>query len=450
MPQYVYRAITDKGLVVKNKVEDSSRQSLIRKLKHNGLMPIQVVQVGYMGKNQRKKVKKNVNNMQDIMKSAISTNILDNNARNKITLKEKINLKLAATEKITSRDLVIFTQNFYLLKKANFNNIHALNTIIESTENLSLRGILEDILAGVEGGEYMYTTMEYYSNVFPYIYINMIKVGELSGSLTNSLKQAVKYLDDTSDITKKVKKIVIPNVLEFIGLIIMLVAGTLIGVPAIQGVYDSVGSKDSLPAITLWFSDVVNGFINIWYIPTAILIAIVAGIIFYINTPKGKYNFHYFKYRMPIFGKLIYSLDFSRFIKAMMLNLDNGMRIQDSLEVSKNVVGNYVFLSMVETAINNILIGQSWIEPFEKSGLSSQMIIEMLKIGMQTDLSEMMSKLVEYMEMDIDNILEKIMKIMPQLMYSVVGIVLVFFVLVILVPMIEVYMGNFLFSAVGM
>lgn len=49
----------------------------------------------------------------------------------------------------------------------------------------------------------MYTTMEYYSNIFPYIYTNMIKVGELSGSLTNSLKQAVEYLDDTEALNKK-------------------------------------------------------------------------------------------------------------------------------------------------------------------------------------------------------------------------------------------------------
>ena len=183
MPEYVYKAVTDKGLVVKNRVEDSSKQSLIKKLKHNGLMPIQVVQVGYRGQKVKKK-KRNIHDMEDIMNMANTTNILNNNARRNISVVERINLKLAATEKITSRDLVIFTQNFYLLKKANFNNIHALSTIIESTENLSLRGILEDILAGVEGGDYMYTTMEYYSNVFPYIYINMIKVGELSGSLT--------------------------------------------------------------------------------------------------------------------------------------------------------------------------------------------------------------------------------------------------------------------------
>lgn len=179
MPEYVYKAVTDKGLIVKNKVEDSSKQSLIRRLKHNGLMPIQVVQVGYNSKK-NKKTKRNINNMEDIMKTANSTNILNNDARKNLSFVEKLNLQLAATEKITNRDLVIFTQNFYLLKKANFNNIHALNTIIQSTENLSLRGILEDILAGVEGGDYMYTTMEYYSNVFPEIYINMIKVGELS------------------------------------------------------------------------------------------------------------------------------------------------------------------------------------------------------------------------------------------------------------------------------
>lgn len=277
----------------------------------------------------------------------------------------------------------------------------------------------------------------------------MIKVGELSGSLTTSLKQAVKYLDDTNDITKKVKKIVIPNVAMLIGIIVMLIVGTLVGVPAIQNVYTSVGSTDTLPAITLWFSGVIDLVIDYWFIPTALIVAAVTSIIFYINTPKGKYNFHYFKYTMPVFGKLIYSLDFSRFIKAILLNLNNGIRIQDALEVSKNVVNNYVFLSMVETAINNILIGQSWIEPFEKSGLSSSMITEMLKIGMKTDLSEMMEKLVEYMDMDIDNTLDKIMRILPEIMYSIVGVVLIFFVLVVLVPMIEVYMGGFLFSAAG-
>ena len=445
MPTYMYKAVNKSGLVVRNRVESASRQGLIKMLKNNHLMPIEIQQVSYISKRTPKKPKKNVTNIQEIMKNVNTTQI---GVKSKTqTVKEKINLYFAKTEKITQRDLVVFTQNFYLLKKANFNNIHALNTIIESTENITFRGILEDILAGLEAGENMYTTMEYYSNVFPYIYINMIKVGELSGSLTNSLEQAVKYLDDTEALNKKLRGILIPNIIQFVLLLVMLVVGTLFAIPAIQGIFDELGTDETLPAITLWFADFVDMAIQYWYIPTLIIIGIVAIILFYINTPKGKYNFHYFKYKMPIFGELIFALDFSRFLKAMLLNLQNGMRIQDAIDVSKNVIKNYVLLSIIETSLNNILIGGSWVEPFEKSGLAKPMITEMLKIGMQTDITEMMEKLVEYMEIDIDNIMNKIMKALPQVVYAIVGAVLIFFVLVVLVPCIQVYMGNFLFSA---
>ena len=448
MPTYMYKAMTKQGVIVRNKVEAASKQNLIKSLKNNNLLPISIEQMAYRSLGAQKKQKKNVTDIQEIMKN-VNTTQLAGNKQKTLSAKEKINLYFARTEKITQRDIVVFTQNFYLLKKANFNNIHALNTIIESTENLSFRGILEDILAGVEAGENMYTTMEYYSNVFPYIYINMIKVGELSGSLTNSLEQAVKYLDDTENINRKLRSILIPNIVQFVLLLVMLFVGTLFAIPAIQNVFDEVGTEETLPAVTLWFADFVDKLLIYWYIPTLIVVGIVAIIVFYVHTPKGKYNYHYFKYKMPIFGELIFALDFSRLMKAMLLNLKNGMRIQESIEVSKNVVKNYVMLSIIETSINNILIGQSWIEPFEKSGLANPMITEMLKIGMQTDLPEMMEKLVEYMEIDIDNIMTKIMKALPQVVYAIVGVVLIFFVLVVLVPCVQVYMGNFLFSAYG-
>ena len=447
MPTYIYKAMTKSGLIVRNRIESSSRQNLLKTLKGNGLVPIDVQQIRYVGK-QQKKAKKNITNIEEIMKNVNTTNIGKSKPK-QLSTKEKINLYFAKTEKITTRDIMIFTQNFYLLKKANFNNIHALDTIIQSTENVSFRGILEDILAGVEAGENMYTTMEYYSNVFPYIYVNMIKVGELSGALTNSLEQAVKYLDESDALNRKLKSILIPNIVQFVLLLVMLFVGTLVAIPTIQGIFDELGTEEELPAVTLWFADVVDMMIAYWYLPVIFIVIIAVAIFFYINTPKGKYNFHYFKYKMPIFGELIFALDFSRFLRAMLLNLKNGMRIQDSIEVSKNVIKNYVMLSMIETSINNMLTGSSWIEPFEESGLAKPMITEMLKIGMQTDLAEMMEKLVEYMQIDIDNIMEKIMKVLPQVVYAIVGVVLIFFVIVVLVPCIQVYMGNFLFSAYG-
>ena len=449
MPEYVYKAVTSKGQVVRNRVEESNRNNLIRKLKSNDLLPISVVQVSYSSRK-NKPNRRNMLDIDDILKQAESANIMQGRNISKPTVRERINIALSRDEKITTRDVIIFTQNFYLLKKANFNNIHALNTIIDSTENLSLRGVLQDILAGVEAGEYIYTTMEYYSNIFPFIYTNMIKVGEMSGSLTKSLEQAVKYLEDSDTTGSKIRKIVIPNVLQLLAIIGILIFGVAYIIPLIQEAFEEAGTVQKLPDITLWFVDFCNNLFKVWYVPVIAIIAIVGIVFAYIKTPKGRYNFDYFKYKMPIFGKLIYAIDFSRFMRAMLLNLENGMRIQDSLEVAKSVVKNYVLLSIIETSLNNILIGVSWIAPFEASGLSSPMQTEMLKIGMQTDLVEMMRKLIEYMDMDINNLIKKLMSVLPQIVYSIVGIFLIFLVVVIIVPCVQLYMGTWIFESVDL
>ena len=448
MPEYVYRAVDKNGVIVKNKVQDKSKQNLIKKLKINGLMPINVTQVSF-GKFRRGGQKRNISNIDEMMQLANSANIAPKKETRKFSTIEKLNMSLTKTQKVTSRDLMIFTQNLYLLKKAGFNNVHALGTIIQSTENYTLRGILEDILAGVESGDYMYTTMEYYSDIFPYIYINLVKVGELSGSLDESLRQAIDYLDSSNDLNKKLKKILIPNIAQFVILLAILFFGSMYVVPIIQDIFAQVGTTETLPWYTLAFSNFLNGVQKNWFIPTAIIAIIIVAIALYIRTPRGKYRWNYFKYKAPIFGPLVFAIDFSRLTKAMMLNLKNGMRIQEALDVSKNVVKNLVMLSIIETAINNIIVGDSWVEPFEKSGLAEPMITEMLKIGMQTDLPAMMEKLVEYMDMDINQIIDRIVKILPQLLYSIIGVVIILITVVVLVPCIQVYMGTFLFSAAG-
>ena len=234
MPVFAYKAVTESGLVVKNKIEETNKHAVVQRLKRNNLMPISIVPVRglILNSKKQKKERKNVTDISQIMKNVNTANIMNQDTK-KFTLKEKIMISLNANQKVTTRDLLIFTENFYLLKKANFNNIHALNTIIQSTENWTFKGILEDILSGLEAGENMYTTMEYYSNVFPYIYINMVKVGELSGSLEQSLSQAVKYLEDSDDLNRRVRKMIIPNAALVILLLILLVVGTKFGIPVV-------------------------------------------------------------------------------------------------------------------------------------------------------------------------------------------------------------------------
>lgn len=443
----MYKAMTKNGQIVKNSITDINKENCIKRLKENDLMPISLTQTFKMMDRTEKKPR-NFRKVNDELRK-IRSQRTQNGKKNlhRLTLREKIKDKIDSKKKITSKDIRVFTQSFYLLKKAKFNNVHALSTVLESTENPKLKLIVEDILYGVEAGEYMHTTMEYYADIFPYIYINMIKVGELSGSLELALSQAIKYLDESEALNTKLKRILIPNIALLIGTVLLLFVCIIVGLPVVQNIFESVGTKDRLPWITIWFAGVVDTLIAFWYVPVLIVAGITIGTIMYVRTPQGRYRFDKFKYTMPVFGKLIYLVDFSRLLKNMLLNIQNGIRIQDALEVSKNVVNNTVMLSIVNDSINNIYVGKSWIAPFENERFSNSMTVEMLKIGMQTDLTEMMEKLVEYMDIDIDNTLNRIMKILPEIAGGLVGVVLIFFVLVVLVPVVQIYMGGFLFSA---
>lgn len=455
MPKFEYKAVTPQKQIVKNVIVESNKNACIKKLKRSGLIPIsvrQVVDMNMTKSNKNVAQRKNLKSEEQIRQEEAIQSIASKKKTQETNIIKKLNsIQISATKQVTPRDVRIFTQDFYLLKKANFNNIEALTTVIQSTENETLKNILKDILAGIEAGEFMYTTMEYYDTVFPYIYINMIKVGELSGTLEESLEQAVEYLENKDTLSRRIKKIVVPNVLMFGGLILLTVLAVLFGVPMVEDMFADMGNGtgSALPPLTLWFADVCNAILAKWYIVLGVIGVCFGAFYYWIKTPIGRYKWDMFKYKMPIFGKLIYSLDFSRLMQGVYLNLKSGMRIQESLEVSKNVISNIVMISTVEAAINNIYAGESWIAPFENTNLSSPMMTEMLKIGMQTDLTEMLEKLIEYIGIDIENTLEKIIKVLPEVTYLFVGAVLIFFTLAVLVPVIQIYMGGWLFDAYG-
>ena len=453
MPAFQYKALDPRtGQKITNTVNGITKKELYDKLKKNGLVPIEIQQALEISAGAKTPVKRHRSSeeiLKDLSPEQVKLIYKSNKNEKKTKSMTGKSKKISQNRghKVKTRDIISFTQQFLLLKKADFNNIHALETVITSTENPTFRSILEDILDGVEAGENMYKTMEYYGNIFPVIYVNMIKVGEESGALVNALEQAMDYLENADALTKRVKKIIMPNVFQFVGIMLLLIFGTIFIIPTIQNVFDQMGSSAQLPVLTQWFSNFLKSASHWWFYPIIIIVAAIVIVMAYIRTPKGRYQWHLFKYKAPIFGSLIYQVDFSRIMKAVSLNIKNGMRIQQALEVSKNVAKNNVMLSMIETAINNCMIGKSWIEPFEESGFGNPMAIEMLKVGMQTDLPTMMDKLLEFIEQDIDVILQRIMKVRPEVSYILVGAVLIFFVVVVLVPCIQVYMGSFMFES---
>lgn len=445
MPSYKYRVIFEDGKVGHGKIMALNKSHAMESLKKDRIQPISIKKLPEK-RQKYKRLDYNKIEKENLIKR-VNSNL--NNSKKKvdlkkITLEELKQMQLHPFTRITSKDIIVLVNNLYILKKAKFNNIQALRIIYEQMENPKLKDIVEDIIIGVESGEKMNVVMQNYPNVFPAMFVNFIKVGEDSGNLDTALLYARDYMESSNNLKKQVRSTVIPKVLQFFAIIILMFGLVIVGVPIIQDVYDMFDSTSKIPKATMVTLDIANWFMKYWYIPTSI-VAILVGIFFFIiNTPKGRYNWDKFKLTCPVVGTLINNITVHKFFQAMLLNLKNGMRIQESLEVSRNVTSNYYFLSAIELAKVNVIAGTSWITPFEEKKLFKPMVSQMVGVGMQTELATMMEKVNDYIQSEVDESLERFKKVLPEVTYSFVGIALIAFTVVILVPLVIVYMGGFI------
>lgn len=452
MPSFRYRGITKLGRRVHGVVEGKNKRQVIVDLKKSKIWPIEVVlkKEANSTKNNKKVDYERLNQISnDVRKSKEKRATNEFDLENE-TFWKRLSKSLSSDVSfgIKPKDILTFTNSLYILKKAKFNNITAFEALYNSTENKKLKDSIDDILIGIQEGSSIHAVMERYPKIFPPLYVNFVKVGEESGSLDNALEHARDYMESNMKLTKQIKSILIPKVVMFVFLMVALIAALLFGTPLIQNVYDMFGVDKELPKATQIAVEVAEWIVEYWYFVLAVILGIVALIWMYIKTDKGKYRWDKFKLKAPIIGELLLNITTNKFLKAMLLNLRNGMRIQESLETSKSVTENYYFLSLVEDAKNSLLAGDSWLEPFRAEKALSTMVIEMLEIGMKTDLVEMMDKVEIYLQEEIDETIVKTVKRLPEVSYVLIGIVLVLFVLTIMVPLIDVYMGGFLFETI--
>lgn len=447
MPEYKYRGMLRNGKILRGVMTARNRHDVIIKLKKTRVQPIKVKPLKQQLVSESKKKidqKKLAQIQQDVEKQKSASRE-----------RRKNNSKYGWLSFLTSdisfggvkpKDVLTFTNSLYVLKKAKFNNVAAFESLFNSTENKKLQDIVEDILIGVESGASIHEMMARYPKVFPPLYVNFVRVGEESGSLDTALLHARDYMESNMKLKKQIRGILLPKILMFVFILVAMIIALLYGTPLIQDVYDMFGVDKELPAATQVAIKISQALVSNWYIVLALILGIFVAFRMYLRSSIGRYQWDKFKIKAPVFGTLNLNITTNKFFQAMLLNLRNGMRIQESLDTSKSVTSNYYFLSLVETAKNNLQAGGSWIEPFEADKAFPPMAIEMLKIGMESDLVEMMDKVSEYIEQEIEESIQKTIKVLPEITYVFVGIVLVFAVITIMVPLIDVYMGGFLFE----
>ena len=441
MPNYKYRVIFEDGRIGRGKIIAANRASAIDKLKTDNNQPIMLKKMNdyakYNTKVDYRKIKKNP----AAARSKKKKKKID---ITKMTLKELKEMDVHPFTTIKPKDIIAFVNDIYILKQSKFTNVQALQAVYDGTENPVFKDVIEDLLIGVESGERLYNMMEVYPKVFPPMFVNFVKVGEESGNLDTALLYARDYVEENRVLKKKIVGAIVPRVLQFALIIIAMFIALIIGVPIVQEVYDMFDSDQQIPKATQIGLSVAQWSVEHWYRFVIIMAVVYAIFYIYTHTGRGRYNWDKFLMTCPVLGDLVTNIIISKFFTAMLLNLKNGMRIQESLDVSKSVSSNYYFLSALETGKANILSGGSWIEPFSENKIFKPMVREMLTIGMKTDLTEMMEKVNEYIRSEINEALERFVKVLPEVTYAIVGVALIAFVITVMIPLINVYMGSFI------
>lgn len=448
MAEFRYRGFIRNGRIIRGKIVGKNKYDVMNKLKEANIQPI-AIRIFKVSKAKIKAPKSAVD-FKKLTKIVEMSRLSKEKNGSKTGGKSAFNVTgdITIFSGVKPKDVLTFTNTLYILKKAKFNNSAAFESIYNSTENKKLKDVVDDILVGVEAGHKIYEMMAAYPKIFPPLYVNFVKVGEESGSLDTALLYARDYMESSVKLRKQLRGILLPKVIQFLLMSAAMMVALLIGTPMIENVYKMFGTNKQLPVMTQIAVKVAKWIIANWYIAIAIIAALALGFMVYVSTSRGRYWWDRFKIKFPIFGKLNLNIITNKFFQAMLLNMKNGLRIQDSLEISKNVTSNYYFLSLIETGKNNLLSGGDWVEPFAIERAFSPMMVEMIETGMKTDLVEMMSKIEEYIKQEIDESISKTIKALPDITYAMIGVLLIIMVLTIVVPLMDVYMGGFLFDAV--
>lgn len=430
MAKFVCKVMTPQGQTAVFTMKEKDKISCIRRLKDNQMTPIEVTKKFDPFSFAKTKTK--------------STAVI-HSRKNKNSIKHHLNKDIKIQNKVSLDELKKFTQEFCMLKESKFSDKDALTTIVSSLENERLKSVLEALIKNVDNEMFMYKAMQDYPSVFPSVYVNLIKTGEVTGNLEEALKNAITYIDGEMLILDKIQKDIIPNMVMFVVILGMLFMSMIIGVPVLQNIFAASGNMIKLPFLTVAISKIATAILEVWYIFAIIFIA--AGVVLwrFLKTDKGRLKFDYLKYKNYIFGDITYSLDFSRFLRCLQINLRSKLRLEDALEISKNVIKNNYLLGIIEKAISNVYIGKSWVDAFEEDKLLNPIIIEILKKGNKTNMIEVISKAIEYMNFDIEIQDSKLLKVLPAISYAIVGVTILLFTVTIIIPCIQIYLGGFLF-----
>jgi type IV pilus assembly protein PilC len=339
---------------------------------------------------------------------------------------------------IRIKEFLFFNQELAALIKAGLPIITSLDILIERRKNKVFRKALTDIRNRVKSGAALSEAFEAQGDLFPKIYSSALASGERSGEIASVLKRYISYTKLILALKKKVVSAMIyPAVILSlsIGLIFLLVYYIL---PKFNEFYASF--QADLPLITKMLINFAL-FSKKWAL---LLAAVIIGGAIAVNvwkrTSYGRLMLDMFKLKLPLVGKIIHQYAISRFARTLSTLVAGGIPLVTSLEISGSAVGNMLFMREIFGVAKKVKEGESMWESLEKTGLMSDMAIEMIKVGESTgSLEEMLANVSDFIDEEIDQRINTLLSLLEPLLLIFMAFVVGGMLLAIYLPLLKVY-----------
>ncbi|RDW16342.1 type II secretion system F family protein [Oceanobacillus arenosus] len=340
---------------------------------------------------------------------------------------------------VKSEDFVIYCRQFATLIRAGISIVQATNILAAQTESKGLKKALFQVEVEIKEGHSFSESVGKFPKVFPALFVNMVRAGEMTGNIDDTLDRLASYYEKQNSLKKKIESTMAYPVILSVVVVAVVIFLMLTIVPQFTAMFEDMGSE--LPAITQLVVNMSNFIKYSWWLG---LLVVVVGIsiflFFYRNNKIFHYSVHIALFKMPVFGKLLQKSAIARMTRTLSSLFASSVPILQALTIVDKVVGNPVIGKVVLASRDSLEQGRPLSEPIEKSWVFPPLVAQMIAIGEQTgQLDFMLAKVADFYEEDVDRTVDTLKSLIEPLMIIILAGVVGFIVIAIMVPMFSIY-----------
>ncbi|WP_408097024.1 type II secretion system inner membrane protein GspF [Peredibacter sp. HCB2-198] len=399
MPIYSYRGMDRSGKEIKNTINVESIAAAKQRVKSMGIMLIDIKEQKAQGTS---------------------------GGSSLLQLRGSVNVE----------DLAMMTRQLATLIKAKIQIVEALAALVDQVDNPNLRLVLADLRQKVNEGASLAKALQDHPKVFNSVYVNMVEAGEASGTLEIVLLRLADFTEAQVKLKNKIKgAMTYPVIMAVFGFAMMNVIFIFV-IPKMAKIFTS--TKRELPMITkicIWISEFLQ---NYWWL----LIASIVGGAFlinkYVNSPKGRAQWHSLQLKLPVLGMLIKMINVSRFCSTLGTLMNSGVPILTAMNIVKNLIPNVHMKDAVEKARVSVSEGASITGPLIQSGYFPALVTHMIRLGERSGELEPMLKIIsENYEDQVESKISGLTSILEPIMMICLGVAVGFIVFAVVIPMMD-------------